>query len=199
LQGNYINGNRRNFSRHTSNSGHPRNGRVAINLRVFGKIRQEILKSDSATKYLHMLSTEQCLASSKILTPHPKELNVSWLLHSTSSVPWILLIFSFELEQGFRESFRFCENICGTLKVLRGRNKSSHCREPFGFSSKLMHFHDVRYPREYKTKHFRFNLTYYSTFCTQYVYNCIQLINCRYCHGPCLLQYLQISALPLSA
>jgi hypothetical protein len=53
---------------------------------------------------------------------------------SAFSVPWIFIIFSFQLEQGFRECFRFCENIGGTLKVSRGRNKSSHFREPFGFS-----------------------------------------------------------------
>jgi hypothetical protein len=64
---------------------------------------------------------------------------------------WIFIIFSFELDQGFRESFRFCENISRTLKVSRGRNKSSHFREPFGFPSKLTHFLDIRYPREYKT------------------------------------------------
>jgi hypothetical protein len=31
-----------------------------------------------------------------------------------------------------------------------------------------------------------------------YVYFVMQ-VHCRYCHGPCLLQYLKISALPLSA
>jgi hypothetical protein len=58
------------------------------------------------------------------------------LLHSLPPqfLGWIFIIFSFELEQGFRGSFRFCENISRTLKVSRGRNKSSHFHEPFGFS-----------------------------------------------------------------
>jgi hypothetical protein len=61
----------------------------------------------------------------------------------------------------FPSSFRFCENFGRTLKVSRGRNKSSHFRAPFGFSSKLTHFLDIRYLRDYKTKHFRFIPTYY--------------------------------------
>ncbi len=56
-------------------------------------------------------------------------------LHSTSKElrsSHFLGYLSFELEQGFRNSFRF---VNGTLQVSRRRNKFSHFREPFGFSS----------------------------------------------------------------